>query len=225
VPSEDADDEAREAESSGSQGAYELPRSASSAYAFAESDASAASDDVVFADAGPVEEDVVEGDDVQVGDASEAEEDGGPVLEEDGGSSLPECEPVEDEQIVADDGGLVEDAERGKSGWKTVCSNPMEFDLMSLMNGVTTPMCPEAVIDAGLITQIRLIVSAGEVTWTDGREPTPLQIPSGTIKIVGLAREIGAEDVLEMTLDFDARESIHKAGQKLVMRPTIRVLP
>jgi hypothetical protein len=118
----------------------------------------------------------------------------------------------------------VEEAAAGASGWKTVCASPAVFDLLTLTGGVTSPMCPEATIDAGKLTQIRLVVSAAQITWDDGRDPTALTIPSGEVKIVGLAKALPADGALSLTLDFDAAESIHEAGPNYVMRPTIKVV-
>lgn len=113
-------------------------------------------------------------------------------------------------------------SEKGTTGWKTVCSTPAEFDLLTLTGGKETPMCADAKIDAGKITQIRLVVSKGVITWKDGSEASNLEIPSGTIKIVG-NQEVAEDSTLNMTLDFDAAASVIEAGSKYQLKPTIKI--
>lgn len=113
----------------------------------------------------------------------------------------------------------------GKSGWKTVCKESKTFDLLTLTGGKTTPMCGEAEIDQGKITQIRLPVSKAVIVWQDGSE-TVLDIPSADktgVKIVGLAKEL-KDDANEIKLDFDAAASIQVTGTSFSMKPTIKVV-
>jgi hypothetical protein len=121
------------------------------------------------------------------------------------------------------DGGSVAASASGKSGWKTVCSTPSQFDLLSLTNGKTAPLCPEATVDSGRLTQVRLVVSSGVITWKDGTADTALEVPSGVIKLVG-SQELAAGGAASMTLDFDAAQSVVVAGAKFQLKPTIKIV-
>ena len=124
---------------------------------------------------------------------------------------------------TSSEAGSDDSAATGKSGWKTVCSTPAEFDLLSLTNGKTTPMCPEANIDSGKLTQVRLVVSKGTITWKDGTPDTALEVPSGTVRIVG-EQTLQAGTPASMTLDFDAAQSVVVAGSKFQLKPTIKIV-
>lgn len=124
---------------------------------------------------------------------------------------------------VAPDGGDAVSAPAGKSGWKMVCSTPAEFDLLTLTNGKTTPLCAEATVDSGKLTQVRLVVSSGVITWLDGSADTKLEVPSGVVKLVG-NQELAAGGQVAMTLDFDAAQSVVQAGQKFQLKPTIKIV-
>lgn len=121
------------------------------------------------------------------------------------------------------DGGDAAAAPAGKSGWKTVCSTSAEFDLLTLTNGKTAPMCPEATVDSGKLTQVRLVVSSGVITWLDGSADTALEVPSGVVKLVG-NQELAAGGQVSMTLDFDAAQSVVQAGVKFQLKPSIKIV-
>ncbi|MEN9797460.1 MAG: hypothetical protein RL653_1156 [Pseudomonadota bacterium] len=141
----------------------------------------------------------------------------------DGDSDADAGEPADDAGTDTSDAGSDAVAATGKSGWKTVCGTQAEFDLLTLTNGKTTPMCPEANIDSGKITQVRLVVSAGTLTWKDGSADTALEVPSGTIKIVGV-QTLQPGTPASMTLDFDAAQSVVVAGTKFQLKPTIKIV-
>jgi len=127
----------------------------------------------------------------------------------------------------AGDENATGDAEEGKSGWRTVCSTQATFNLMELTGGKTAAMCPEAEIDSGKITQVRLMVSKAEIKWQDGSS-SEVTIPSSEqtgIKIVGLARSLKEGEGNELTLDFDAKASIEvTASTSYTLKPTITLV-
>lgn len=94
------------------------------------------------------------------------------------------------------------------------------FDLVNLRNG-RTDLLAEAELPAGKYTQVRLIVSGGEVTLTDGRV-FPLKVPSGEqsgIKL-RLTFEVVEDEETSLLLDVDLTRAfmpvpggkIHGAG-------------
>lgn len=110
-------------------------------------------------------------------------------------------------------------SEDNESGWVTVVEGPVEYDLVELIG--VEQILGETVLPAGIYTQIRLEVGSAVVT-IDGEEHT-LTIPSGSVKLVR-AFEIMEGETTELTLDFDAQDSIHQSGPNYIMRPAIRVL-
>src|SRR5687767_9549291 len=78
-----------------------------------------------------------------------------------------------------------------------------EFDLVLLRNG-KTDLLAEAELPAGHYTQMRLVVSSGEVTLTDGRV-FPLKVPSGEQSGIKLHFEfdVVADQDLDLLLDVD----------------------
>ena len=117
----------------------------------------------------------------------------------------------------------IESIELHKTGgpFFTVLDEPKTFDLLKLRT--RTFRIARLDLDAGKYTQIRLIVSAGEVT-VDG-ETHPLEIPSGEVKIIKpFTIPEGALGV--MVLDFDAEESIHiveTGGGRYILRPVVKI--
>ncbi len=110
-------------------------------------------------------------------------------------------------------------SESNETGWVTVIEGPVEYDLMELVG--VEQILGEIQLASGIYTQIRLEVDSALVT-IDG-EQHDLGISSGSVKLVR-AFEIRDGETTELTLDFDAQESIHSAGQTYLMRPTIRIL-
>jgi len=103
-------------------------------------------------------------------------------------------QPAGIEDDAEDEGGFITifEDEAGKS-----------FDLMELRDG-RTDLLADATIPAGAYTQMRLIVTAGEVTLTDGRS-FPLKVPSGAQSGIKLnfKFEIAADEETVLLLDVD----------------------
>lgn len=102
-----------------------------------------------------------------------------------------------------------------------VLEGPITVDLVELKDALI-PL-GEIELEAGKYTQVRLIVSEGEVT-VDGKTH-PLKIPSGEVKIQG-PWTIPEGVLAVLVLDFDAEESLHvvQAGNKdkYILRPVIK---
>lgn len=89
------------------------------------------------------------------------------------------------------------------SPWVKVFSGKKEFNLLDLRNG-RTDLLADAELPAGSYDQLRLVVTAGEVTLTDGRV-FPLKVPSGEQSGIKLhfEFEVAAEGQTQLLLDVD----------------------
>lgn len=108
--------------------------------------------------------------------------------------------------------------EETKAGWFTVAEAAQTFDLIALRDAEA--FLGSAELEPGKYTQIRLSVDKAVAT-IDGAQHS-LKVPSGRIKLVH-PFTIEAGRTTKLTLDFDAQKSIHAAGKKYMMRPTIKV--
>jgi hypothetical protein len=108
-----------------------------------------------------------------------------------------------------------------ESGWFTVVEGAQTFDLIAITDVKT--FLGETELSVGRYTQIRLDVDSALVT-INGTEYN-LTIPSKTVKLVR-SFVIEENQTTTLTLDFDAEQSIHEAGQsgQYIMRPTITVI-
>ena len=102
---------------------------------------------------------------------------------------------------------------------------PTEFDLLTLMNGVTT-LLGSTDLPAGWYSKIRLNVSRAVLTFTDGTS-VDLKIDSQKVDI--LARIQVLEDgTTTVTLDFDACQSVKitttGASNQYVLRPVVNAV-
>jgi hypothetical protein len=91
----------------------------------------------------------------------------------------------------------------GDGEWITVFEGEQVFDLLQLRNGQTDVLAL-AEIPAGTYNQIRLLVTEGEITLTDGRA-FPLRVPSGDESGIKLHLwfEILADEETTLLLDVD----------------------
>jgi hypothetical protein len=105
-----------------------------------------------------------------------------------------------------------------EAGWVTIVETPQTFDLILLRDAKT--LLGAAELGPGKYTQIRLKVEEAVAT-IEGTEHT-LKVPSGTIKLIH-PFTIEAGRTTDLILDFDAEKSIHAAGKKYMLRPTIKV--
>jgi len=79
----------------------------------------------------------------------------------------------------------------------------------------------EKVLSSGRYTQIRLEISNATITIED--EQHELKIPSKKFKLIR-SFTIEANKTTELVLDFDASDSVVKAGQKYILKPVIKVI-
>jgi hypothetical protein len=96
-------------------------------------------------------------------------------------ASQPSDEPAESaESELAEDGQDAdgdEDPEAEESPWVTIFEGSKTFNLLDLRNG-RTDLLADATVPAGTYTQMRLVVTEGSITLTDGRIFV-MKVPSG----------------------------------------------
>lgn len=95
---------------------------------------------------------------------------------------------------------------------------PREFNLVELRNGRVDTLFSAELLPAGRYTQVRVVVSAGHVVLTDGRE-FPLRVPSGDRSGIKLRTDFevgdGQETVLLLDVDLSrAFKPIPGSGAK-----------
>ena len=105
------------------------------------------------------------------------------------------------------------------SFYKPVVEESQTFDLIAIKD--VKEFLGSVELDAGKYTQIRLNVD--EATAIINGTEYNLTIPSKTIKLVKNFN-LEANETTTLTLDFDAQKSIHSAGDKYTMKPTIKVI-
>jgi len=151
-------------------------------------------------------------------------------VHDDASASLPDA--------GAPDAGAAEDGSNG-SGWIVLCTEKKTVDLLSLTGGLFTPLCSQPGADGGMeelpievpagnISQVRLHLVGAQLVFNDGTPDTGLTVPSGSTSglKVDVNQTVAKGATLEIKLDFDAAQSIHKLGNgKYLMQPVIRVLP
>lgn len=119
------------------------------------------------------------------------------------------------------------DEDEDTAEWIIITSDPVEYDLMQLQDGVTELLSGESVqLEAGKYNQIRLIVATdNKIVFEGDTTEYDLKIPSGTqsgVKLTGgFLIEEGVET--EITLDFDAQESVHSTATGYILKPTIKI--
>lgn len=103
--------------------------------------------------------------------------------------------------------------------WFTIVEGPLTFDLIQLQD--LKELLGQKELTAGKYTQIRLTISNAKLMI--GNVEKPLKIPSGRIKLIKNFNIVEGQTTT-LTLDFDAKKSVHQAGNKYIMKPTIKVI-
>ncbi len=138
----------------------------------------------------------------------------------------------------APDAGASQDGSNG-SGWIVLCTDTQTIDLLSLTGGRFTPLCSRTAADGGVeevpvdvpagnISQVRLHLVSAQLVFNDGTPTTDVTVPSGTTSglKIDVNQTVPQAGALEIKLDFNAAQSIHKTGNgKYLMQPVIRVVP
>ena len=107
-------------------------------------------------------------------------------------------------------------------GFLTIWSGEETYDLLKLQKKEEKII--DITLEAGTYTQIRLVVTAGQIVITG--KSNDMVVPSSEVKIPVVFNVIKGS-VTEILLDFEAEHSIHvvNAGQseQYILRPVIRV--
>jgi len=142
--------------------------------------------------------------------------------------------PVEDAKnvfVTISDIRVHEACDEGEDCFTTISDVPMTIDLLALQ---TTPLAlPTSALPAGTYNQIRMAVTSGEIVFGPPGAPNPsdvrypLNVPSDEIKS-HLHFVLDKGETITITVDFDARKSIHiiKKGKKdsYQLRPVVNVV-
>jgi len=106
-------------------------------------------------------------------------------------------------------------------GWGVLWEGRQTYDLLLLADG-NRAMIADTLLGPGTYSQIRLLLDQGSNVVVDG-QTHPLTVPSGFQTGVKLIRDFVIQPgaLHELTLDFDAGRSIHRAGSKWMMKPVI----
>jgi len=124
----------------------------------------------------------------------------------------------------------------GPKGWVDIgFSGPQKINLLDYQNGLSTQLSTIN-LDTGRYTEIRMILNAAEkgkekanegcyIKFKDGQS-VGMFVPSGAqsgYKLKG-EFEVKSGSPLSITLDFDVRKSVHRAGNngKYMLKPVIR---
>jgi hypothetical protein len=124
----------------------------------------------------------------------------------------------------------------GPKGWVDInFQGPLVINLLDYQNGLSTQLSAVN-LDTGRYTEIRMILNAAEqgkekanegcyIKFKDGQN-VGMFVPSGAQSGYKLQGEfiVKSQSQISVTLDFDVRKSVHKAGNsgKYMLKPVVR---
>jgi len=123
-------------------------------------------------------------------------------------------------EVHRGDEGTTED-----SGWHTIDIDTTYVDLLTLTDG-NSAVLADSTLPSGYYTQIRLILGDGNTVVVDGQSHD-LEVPSSANTGLKLNHPftLDAGATYEVTLDFDADQSVHMTGNgRYMMKPVIRIM-
>jgi hypothetical protein len=123
--------------------------------------------------------------------------------------------------------GATNDGATGQ-GWLVLCNDVQTFDLLTLQNGATLPLCnnQQMSVPTGNISQLRLGVQSAQIVTDTGTQD--LDVPSGSNSgfKVDVNEAVAKDQVLEIKLDFNAAASLTQQGNgSWSLKPVIHVVP
>lgn len=130
-----------------------------------------------------------------------------------------------DSVIIAVERVEVHRADADSGSWITLDTAPAHYDLLQLVNGAQAVLADHLLVP-GHYTMMRLVLGTGSYV-VDGGVAHELVVPSGMqtgIKL-NVPFDIVADQLYEVTLDFDAARSIHIVDHgRYQMQPVIRAV-
>jgi hypothetical protein len=125
----------------------------------------------------------------------------------------------------------------GPSGWKTISSKHQTLNLLEFQSGLST-LLTSAELDTGKYTEVRIVLDVAEQGKEKANEGCFLKfkdntgaglfVPSGAETGYKLKGEFKIESNKEVsiTIDFDARKSVHSTGNngKYMLKPVVRMV-
>jgi len=108
--------------------------------------------------------------------------------------------------------------------WVDLPVDPMTVNLLDFQNGVDT-LLASTELDPGYYQELRLVLGGGNNVVIDSTQHY-MKVPSGQQSgyKVKFATQVEAGEQIDLTIDFDAHRSVHKAGKsgKYMLRPVVR---
>lgn len=116
------------------------------------------------------------------------------------------------------------DTTAGEGKWIDLPVEPMKVNLLDLTNGVDT-LLASADLDPGHYRELRLILGPDNSVMVDSTIQN-LKVPSGQQSgyKIKFKTDLEAGEELDVTIDFDAGQSVHKAGNsgKYILKPVLK---
>lgn len=116
------------------------------------------------------------------------------------------------------------DADSADGKWIDLPVEPMTINLLELTNGVDT-LLASAELDPGSYQELRLILGDENTVMVDSMSHN-LKVPSGQQSgyKIKFKTDLEAGEELDVTVDFDAARSVHKAGKsgKYILKPVLK---
>jgi len=86
---------------------------------------------------------------------------------------------------------------------------PHTIDLLQFHDGATTELVPPVLLDNGKYTQIRIVVDQARISFDDGANWTPVDIPSSNLKTdKNFNFEVLGPEAVNIMVDFDLSQSL-----------------
>lgn len=116
------------------------------------------------------------------------------------------------------------DSTGGEGKWINLPVDPFKINLLELTNGVDT-LLTSAELEPGTYRELRLILGSDNSVMVDS-VTTNLKVPSGQQSgyKIKFQTDLEAGEEIDVTVDFDAARSVHKAGNsgKYILKPVLK---
>jgi hypothetical protein len=115
----------------------------------------------------------------------------------------------------------------GNNGWIDLPTHAGVYNLLDLQNGIDSTIVDSTMIQAGKITQVRLVLGPNSTVMTSDSVLHDLKVPSGEqsgVKLVGQLN-VPVDHTLHVLIDFDANASIVEKGNgDFSLKPVIKII-